>query len=99
MARKAKTKAVTKTKTAAVRKQRNVRAIPMTKSLAQVRSACITYGDHNQSEFLTSSDPDIRDKAGKSAMTGYKHAMDAFKIQLAYKKMTGCTKKVAFGEE
>lgn len=92
-------KLIKTTKTAAVRKKRDIKAIPMTKSLAQVRSACITYGDHNQSEFLTSPDREIKERAGKNAMTGYKQAMDAFKIQLIYKKMTGCTKKVAFGEE
>tara|TARA_R100001244_G_scaffold113827_1_gene84304 strand:+ start:127 stop:426 length:300 start_codon:yes stop_codon:yes gene_type:complete len=99
MARKAKTKAVTKTKTTAVRKKNSVKAIPMTKSIAQIRSACIAYGDHNQSEFLTTSDSETKEKAGKNAMTGYKQAIDAFKVQLIYKKMTGCTKRVSFGEE
>jgi len=99
MARKAKSAAVTKTKTATVRKKANVKAVPMTKSIAQIRSACITYGDHNHSEFLTTSDPEVKEKAGKNAMTGYKQAIDAFKVQLIYKKMTGCTKKVSFGEE
>ena len=99
MARKAKSAAVTKTKTATTRKRVSVKAVPMTKSIAQIRSACITYGDHNQSEFLTTADPEVKEKAGKNAMTGYKQAIDAFKVQLIYKKMTGCTKKVSFGEE
>ncbi len=99
MARKPKTTAVKKRKTAVTRKKTAVKAIPMTKTIAQIRGACITYGDHNQSEFLTATDPEVKEKAGKNAMTGYKQAIDAFKTQLLYKKMTGCTKKVSFGEE
>lgn len=101
MARKLKTKKIAKRKTAISHSSTSVKAVPMpkTKTIGQLRGACIIYGDQNQANFLTASDPEEKMTAGKNAMSGYKQAIDAFKTQLFYKKMTGCTKKVPFGEE
>lgn len=102
MARKTKTTtSVAKRKTAVRRKKTSAVAVPLprTKTISQLRSACINYADAMQTDFTTAADPEERDKAGKNAMNGYKQAIDAFKTQLFYKKMTGCTKKVPFGEE